>query len=225
MNKLKPLQIWAFSAALVTCAAVQAAGTPGAGAEKVPEGQSASDTAAAHYQTGLQHKAAALTKEEKAAKAEDPALRERLEGDARAEFEAAATAYGRALKLSLNHYEAANELGYALRKTGEYRKALGAYNFALVIKPDFYPAIEYRGEAYLALGRFDLAQEAYMTLFRNDLALAAQLLEAMSEVVKSEVVASEVASEGDEGFTAWVAERQALASVTPGGDAASERDW
>jgi len=223
MNKLKFLQIRAFSTALLTtaglltCAAVHAAGTPGASAEKVPAGQTAGDTAAAHYQTGLQHKAAALSKETEAAAARDNTAREQLEDAARAEFEAAATAYGKALKLSLNHYEAANELGYALRKTGEYRKALGAYNFALVIKPDFYPAIEYRGEAYLALGMFDLAQEAYMTLFRNDLALAAQLLEAMSEFSHE--------AEADETFSSWVAERQALASVTPGGDADANRNW
>ncbi len=217
MKNFKFPQILAFSASLLTAAAAQAAGTPGAGAEEVPVGQSAGDTAATHYQTGLQHKAAALAKETQAAGTADAADREQLEDDAREEFEAAATAYGKALKLSLSHYEAANELGYALRKTGEYRKALGAYNFALVIKADFYPAIEYRGEAYLALGMFDLAQQAYMTLFRNDLALAAQLLEAMSETVAQ--------AEEDEAFAAWVSERAALAAVTPGGSAGTDRDW
>lgn len=190
-----------------------AAGTPGAGAEEVPDGQSARDTAAAHYQTGLRHKAAALEKEQAAVEATAAETRQRLQLEASAQFEQAATAYGRALKLSLQHYEAANELGYALRKSGQYRKALGAYNFALVIKPDFYHAIEYRGEAYLALGMLDEAREAYMTLFRNDLALAARLLEAMAE------------SGPDGEFAIWVAERQAIASVTPHGRALAERDW
>ncbi len=191
----------------------QAAGTPGASAEEVPEGQSAGDTASAHYQRGLSAKERALAREAAAARAADAEARAAQQAAADEAFEEAVTYFGKALKLQLDHYEAANELGYSLRKTGDYRKALGAYNFALTIKPDFYPAIEYRGEAYLALGMLDKAKDAYLTLFRNDPQLAAQLLAAMA------------GTEADAAFTAWVEERQAIAAATPGADMPAKTSW
>ena len=181
---------------------LHAAGTPGASAEEIPEGQNAGETASAHYQRGLSAKERAQAREAKAAGAATPEAAEQQLAAASADYEEAVTYFGKALKLELSHYEAANELGYALRKTGDYRKALGAYNFALTIKPDFYPAVEYRGEAYLRLGMFDQAKDAYLTLFRNDPQLAAQLLAAMAE------------TEGDAEFNAWVEERQAIAAAT-----------
>ena len=51
------------------------------------------------------------------------------------------------MKIYPQNYKAANELGYALRKSGDYRKAIGAYNYALEINPNFHQATEYRGEA------------------------------------------------------------------------------
>lgn len=191
---------------------LNAAGTPGASAEEIPEGQSAGETASAHYQQGLAAKEQALAREAEAAAAHGEA-RDQLLSDAAAAYDEAATYFGKALKLELSHYEAANELGYALRRTGQHRKALGAYNFALTIKPDFYPAIEYRGEAYLALGMLEPAKKAYLTLFRNEPQLAAQLLAAMAE------------AGGDAEFSAWVAERQAIAAATPGADMAAEASW
>ena len=195
--------IGALSASLIALAcllapALNAAGTPGASAEEVPEGQSAGETASAHYQRGLAAKQRALASESAAA---DAAYAE------------AATYFGKALKLQLDHYEAANELGYCLRRLGDYRKALGAYNFALTIKPDFYPAIEYRGEAYLALGIIDQAKDAYLILFRNEPQLAAQLLEVMA------------GAKADPDFKAWVAERQAIAAATPGADMPAKASW
>ncbi len=192
---------------------LHAAGTPGASAEEVPEGQSAGDTASAHYQRGLSAKERALAREAAAARAVDPDDKASQLAAADAAFEEAVTYFGKALKLQLDHYEAANELGYALRRTGDYRKALGAYNFALTIKPDFYPAIEYRGEAYLALGMLDQSKDAYLTLFRNAPELAAQLLQAMADHAT------------DSAFSAWVAERQAIASATPGADMPAKASW
>jgi tetratricopeptide (TPR) repeat protein len=190
-----------------------AAGTPGANAEEVPAGQTADDTATGHYRAGLEAKSRALGLETAAHAASDASEQARLSSEAQAAWQEAVTAFGRALKLRLDHYEAANELGYSLRRSGDYQKALGAYNFALTIKPDFYPAVEYRGEAYLALGRIEEAKAAYLTLFRAAPDLAAQLLEVMAER----------AVEAD--FSAWVSERQALAAVTPGAEAAGESSW
>lgn len=191
----------------------RAAGTPGAGDGDLAGGAPADEAAVAFYESGLAHKLSAREKESLAASAGTEAERERLLAEAKALYQDAATAQGKALKLQLNYYQAANELGYALRKSGEHRKALGAYNFALGIKPDFYPAVEYRGEACLALGMLNEAREAYMLLFRNDLTLAAELLSAM-----------DAAPVADPGFTAWVEERKALAARTPA-DGSSTADW
>ncbi len=199
--------------AVLSAHSLNAAGTPGASAEEIPEGQSADDTASAHYQRGLSAKERALAREAAAARASDPDDRASQQAAADDAFEEAATYFGKALKLQLNHYEAANELGYSLRKAGDFRKALGAYNFALTIKPDFYPAIEYRGEAYLALGMIEQAKDAYLTLFRNEPQLAAQLLAAMAE------------ADVDAELRAWVEERQAIAAATPGAGIPAQSSW
>ena len=54
-----------------------------------------------------------------------------------------------------------------------------AYNAALAVKSDFSPAIEYRGEAYLALSQFKQVQESYLALVRADQDQAAALMRAM----------------------------------------------
>lgn len=215
MNRHKPVRPRSnalavlLTAGLVIAQPIHGAGTPGADDDELTaEGQSIDEAAVAWYTEGLAHKEAARDKETRAASAVSTEERERLLADAQADYRAAVAAQGKALKLHLDYYQAANELGYALRQTGDYRKALGAYNFALEIKPDFYPAVEYRGEAYLALGMLEASREAYMTLFRNDLALAARLLQAM------EASAPRVE---DASFAAWVAERKQLAALLPTG--------
>ena len=54
-----------------------------------------------------------------------------------------------------------------------------AYNAALAVKSDFAPAIEYRGEAYLALSQFKQVQDSYLALVRADQDQAAALMRAM----------------------------------------------
>jgi len=204
-----PVLLWLLAAAQPA----SGAGTPGDGAEQAPDGKTSDEAALAYYREGLAHKDTALALEATAAAATDEAERARLLDEARSEFKAAIRLQGRALKLDLDYVEAANELGYALRKSGDFRKALGAYNFALQIRPDFYPAVEYRGEAYLSLGMLEEARQAYVVLFRNDLGLAARLLDAMA-----------TAETGNADFEAWVLERQRLAAVTPGA-AGAVSDW
>src|SRR5512134_2878792 len=50
------------------------------------------------------------------------------------------------------YHEAWNLLGYTARKLGDYEKAFKAYDRCLAIKPDFAPAREYLGEAWLEKG-------------------------------------------------------------------------
>ena len=196
---------------LLSPASSFAAGTPGAGEEKIPEGQTADSLAVEYYEAGLAHKEHAWQKQAAASTAAEED-RSSLLAEAQTVFQAAVKAQGKALGLQLSYHQAANELGYALRQTGDYRKALGAYNFALSIKPDFYPAIEYRGEAYLALGMLDQAKSAYMTLFSNDPVLAAQLLSAMeTSVMKASIPGHDTLQAS---FQEWVAERKTLAGLT-----------
>ena len=72
----------------------------------------------------------------------------------------------RATALDATYHEAWNLVGYASRKLGDYDKAFSAYDKCLSIKPDYAPAIEYRGEAYLEKGNLDKAKEQLVLLQR-----------------------------------------------------------
>jgi len=173
-----------------------------------------------NYQTGLRHKAKAWKLEEKAAREEDPEDREALLAKAQKAYARAIASQSAAVKADPDNYEARNELGYALRRTGKYDAALEAYDRVLDSNPTYYPAVEYRGEAYLALGRLDESKHAYMTLFRNDRKLAAQLLTAMDDWV-----AKQPEGDGRASFAAWVKERKALAAVGDDLSQNNERVW
>jgi tetratricopeptide (TPR) repeat protein len=57
-------------------------------------------------------------------------------------------------------------IGYAERKLGNTAEALKAYEKALALDPDNADAHEYLGEAYVAMGRIDLAGHELETLAR-----------------------------------------------------------
>lgn len=197
-----------------------AAGTPGAcDFDLGDESRPADERAVAYHRAGIEHKANARRFAEQAAAAEEP-QRSALLSQARDAYREAVRAQGKALKLHPNYYQAANEMGYALRQTGDHHKALGAYAFALSIKPDFYPALEYQGEALLALGRLAEARDAYMTLFRNDLALADELLRAMESWVAHNPSAAAQAQ-----FDSWVSERRDLAELIGATGERPASDW
>ena len=176
--------------------------------------------AARHYKAGLRHKRAAWKLEEKAAKEDDAEDREKRLAKARKAYEKAIRAQQEALKALPTHYEAENELGYALRKTGRHAEAIAAYDRALALNDVFYPAVEYRAEAFLATGQLDRAKNAYMTLFRNDRALADQLMSAMDAWLAEQPEGETKAS-----FAAWLEERKALAKVGADLSQNNERPW
>jgi tetratricopeptide (TPR) repeat protein len=182
--------------------------------------QSPEQVSAGWYKQGVKAKERAWKLEEKAGKATKDAKRDKLLADARKQYQKAADAQATALKANEKNYEAANELGYALRKTGDYRKAIGAYNYALQLKPDFYPAIEYRGEALLLMGFIDEAKDAYMTLFRNDRALADQLMATMEKWH-----AAQPEGEAKATFSGWLDERRNLARVGSDLSMKNTRTW
>jgi tetratricopeptide (TPR) repeat protein len=132
---------------------------------------------------------------------------------ARKSFERAARSFQKAADLAPSA-AAFNGLGYALRKTGDYDAALAAYDRALQIEPRFAQAIEYRAEAYLALGRLDDVRKAYMLLFQNARPHADELLAAVNAWIADGGANGAVAAEELAEFTAWAQERTQLAGQT-----------
>lgn len=173
-----------------------------------------------HYQAGLRAKAKAWKYEEKAAKEEDEKDREKLLAKAQKSYESAIRSQTSAVKAFPNHYEAQNELGYALRRTGKYTEAIAAYDRALEINSAYFPAIEYRGEAYLGVGQLEKVKSSYMVLFRNERKLADQLMTAMDAWLEKQPAGDATAS-----FAEWVKERKALAQVGDDLSQNNTRSW
>ena len=63
-------------------------------------------------------------------------------------------------------HEAWNLVGYTARKTGDYDKSFKAYQRCLDIKPDYAPAREYLGEAWLDKGEVKKAHDQLLWLER-----------------------------------------------------------
>jgi tetratricopeptide (TPR) repeat protein len=173
-----------------------------------------------HYQAGLRAKAKAWKLEEKAAKEEDEKDREKLVAKAQKAYESAIRSQTAAVKAFPSHYEAQNELGYALRRTGKFAEAIAAYDRALEIDSAYFPAIEYRGEAYLGVGELEKAKASYMVLFRNERKLADQLMTAMDTWLEKQPAGEATAS-----FAEWVKERKALAQAGEDLSQNNTRSW
>jgi tetratricopeptide (TPR) repeat protein len=172
-----------------------------------------------HYQAGIRHKEKAWKLEEKAAREEDPEDRAELLEKASKAYSKALAAQNAAVKANPKDHAAYNELGYALRKNGQYAEAIEAYDRALAIDSTYFPAIEYRGEAYLATGQLEKAKRAYMVLFRNERPLADQLLDAMEAWLVKQP------PDQVEAFAAWVEERKALAAAGDDLSQNNTRTW
>ncbi len=177
------------------------------------------------FKAGIRHRDKALKQEAKAAAAraaDKTKAQNRALAKAQKEFAKAIEKQSEAIQFDPQNYKAANELGYALRKTGDYRKAIGAYNYSLKINPNFHQATEYRAEALLALGYLEETKGAYLKLFRNDRELAGQLMAAMQAWLAAK---GKDLSEDEAAFSAWVEERQRLANITTDLSLGNTRVW
>ena len=88
--------------------------------------------------------------------------------------------------LDPKYYEAWNLVGYSARKLKDYDRAVASYKRCLEIKSDYAPAREYLGEAYLEMGKLDLAKEQLAAIDASKDSEDARTLEtAIAEYVKA----------------------------------------
>ena len=169
--------------------------------------------AAQAYNSGISHKNKGLKLEADAEKATKD--KEKILGKAKDEYGKALKDFKKAMDIKPDAYQAYNGMGFALRKTGEPVKALEMYDKALALAPGFPDALEYRGEAYLALNRVDDAKAAYLELFAKDRDQAAQLMKAMTDwVAKRQTDPAGVDPANVAAFDTWIKERAKVAALT-----------
>ena len=88
---------------------------------------------------------------------------------------AAAALFEKAAGENPQDYRALNMLGYSLRKMDRTKEALAAYDRALSLKPDYAPALEYRGVAHVLAGNKAAALADFQRLKRLGSPLAEDL--------------------------------------------------
>ena len=167
------------------------------------------------YNDGVRSVKKADKAQQTAAEATDAGKKDKAAHEAHDAYAAALTKFTEATGLDPTLHEAWNYVGYTNRKLGNYDDALAAYDKALVIKPGYPDALEYRGEAYLGLGRIPDAQQAYLDLYAGNRALAGKLLGAMKSwsAAQRSSPAGSSATNLDE-LDKWIQERTQIASQT-----------
>jgi tetratricopeptide (TPR) repeat protein len=183
---------------------------PSAGRAMTPD-EMATDA----YNKGIDSRNRAIKAEADALKDKKDSDRAKNEKKAREEHEKALQHFSKAAELNPSMPQAWNGMGFAHRKLGDYSRALESYDRALALAPNFPDAIEYRGEAYLALNRLDDAKQAYLALFAMDRRQADLLMKAMTEWVakrKADPAGADPAAVS--ALETWIKERSALAQQT-----------
>ena len=167
------------------------------------------------YNDGVRSVKKADKAQQAAAEATDAGKKDKAAHEAHDAYAAALTKFTEATGLDPTLHEAWNYVGYTNRKLGNYDDALAAYDKALTIKPGYADALEYRGEAYLGLGRIPDAQQAYLDLYAGNRALAGKLLGAMKSwsAAQRSSPSSSSASNLDE-LDKWIQERTQIAGQT-----------
>ena len=147
--------------------------------------------------------------------ATDPKKQEELRTALNKGLEAASADFRRATENDPRMFQAYSEMGFTLRKLGRYDESLAAYEKALAIEPNFAPALEYRAEAYLGLGRLDDVKSAYMTLFDGDRAKADVLMTSINSWLAQQKIQPTVDAANLDPFAKWAEARQTIAGQVP----------
>jgi len=202
-----------LTAAPASMAASSGPMNSGGGGMEVPRQQTPKEIGRSAYNDGLRALKKADKQSANAAAATDPRKKEKAAKQATDHYERARDEFSVAVQNVATMHEAWNGLGYARRKLGDYDAALVAYEKALSLRPSYPEAIEYRGEAYLALNRVDDAKQAYLDLYAGNRKLADQLLVAMKSWVEARRGTGADAGTVD-AFDQWVQERAQIAGQT-----------
>ena len=217
MHKYGPVSTSIVLAILMASPVVLANGgnSGGGGSFDAPRQMSPDDEAKAAYSRGVRIVKDADKAAQAASEATDEKKKAKLVEKSHKLYENARGYFGAALQRKQTMYEAWNYVGYTSRKLGEYDKALAAYGEALRLNPNYNEAIEYRGEAYLALNRLEDAKGAYMSLFRDARPLADELMAAMQKWLSNRRAdAAGVAAADVDAFAQWIDERTTIAQQT-----------
>ena len=76
-------------------------------------------------------------------------------------YDAAIDSYNQAIKIKPDYAEAYNNLGIALKDTGDFNAAIDSYKRAIKIKPDYADAYYNMGNALKGKGEFNAATDSY----------------------------------------------------------------
>jgi tetratricopeptide (TPR) repeat protein len=179
-------------------------------------GASPEEVALALFASGEKYRRAGLEALEAAQSAPDEEARAKALETATSKFKRALREYREATRKDRRLHLAWNGMGFSQRMLGDYEAALKSYDRALAEEPGFPNAVEYRGEAYLRLGRLEDAKAAYMDLFGRARPLADLLLKKMQAWVADAKSNQQTpgAQATLDAFAAWVDERAALAEQT-----------
>ena len=169
------------------------------------------------YNRGLRRRDSALKHEARAISASSEKKRDKQLSKAVKDWSAAEKYYRAAIKQLPKYYQAHSSLGYTLRKLGRYDKAIASYDLALKLKPGYPEALEYRAEAYLALGRFEDASHSYTRLRTLDREKAGQLLSAMEVWLEAHETSAADGTSISPETVAWL--RGWVEEQSPGSDA------
>jgi tetratricopeptide (TPR) repeat protein len=207
-------------ASCVLVSAVPAAWAAGGGpmstpSMSTPREQSPEDQAKSVYNDGVRDVRKADRFDASATQLTDAKKKEQALREAHDHYASSLTKFMQAAKLDPNMHEAWNYVGYTNRKLGNYDVALAAYERALALHPGYPEALEYRGEAFLALNRISDAQQAYLDLFAGNRGLADKLLTAMKSWIDSQrTAASGTDATAVDALAKWVQERVQIAGQT-----------
>ncbi|MGH8134511.1 MAG: tetratricopeptide repeat protein [Steroidobacteraceae bacterium] len=180
-----------------------------------PRMQTPEEQARGLYNDGVHYVKKADKAQAEAAQASDARRKDRAAQDAHQRYAEALAKFQQAVRLDPQLSEGWNYVGYTSRKLGNYDDALAAYDKALSLKPGYPDALEYRGEAYIALNRLPEAKQTYLELFAGNRTLADKLLTAMKGWVATRrtAPAGTDAASVDE-LDKWIQERATIASQT-----------
>ena len=189
-------------------------GAGSAGGGSIRGGTPAEQRAILHFKRADKQRVRGIEETRMGLEESDPEKREEHMEAAERKFKRALREYKKAARADKKFHHAYNGIGFCQRMLGDYEAALEAYDKALAIEPGFSPAIEYRGEAYLRLGRLDDAKAAYMELFSSQRKLADLLMRKMNVWLDSQKVGATGNDSVLASFREWVDKRSEIAEQT-----------